>query len=445
MYQRLRCPSGFIRRAVLLLLIAVALASAWTAAKAAELDENGVVREALLRNHDLQAARAQVRAALGRLLQAGLWPNPRLELSNQTDAFFKNEGEYSRSAGLAQDFPISGRLALAENVARVDVARALAEVNEAERKLIGDVLSAFFAIAAIDQKLKLRDDLIASIAELATASRARFRAGEVSELDVNAAELELLRLKQDRTALIGERASALRTLAGLMGLDAKDALTLSTKPPVRKPLATDTVLVERAIERRGDLRLLSLSADRAQAEKALARASAWEDWTVSLAFVRDRTVIEGAPRQPSDDAVAMSVSIPFPLFNGNEGTRDAAEAEKIAAQEQRIALRQRIENEVIGAREQLIHLSEAVQTYETQALPLARKNSALARDAYRKGLVSIMEVVQAERQEKETGLSYAEALSQYFKGVVDLDTATVAHGDLMTHPTLSEEPIGGER
>ena len=91
-----------------------------------------------------------------------LWPNPRLELSNETDRPFADQGAYSRSVGIAQEFPISGRLALAENVARVDVARALAEVNEAERKLVGDVTTAFFEIAVIDQKIDLRDGLIRS-------------------------------------------------------------------------------------------------------------------------------------------------------------------------------------------------------------------------------------------------------------------------------------------
>ena len=149
---------------------------------------------------------------------------------------------------------------------------------------------------------------------------------------------------------------------------------------------------------------------------------------------RDRLVIEGLSSQPADDALTMTLTIPIPLLNRNEGSRDAAEAEKVAAQEQVIALRQRIENEVMGVREQLTQLLAAVQAYETQALPLSRKNSELARAAYYNGQISVAEVVLAERQEKDIGMNYADALAQYFKGVVKLETATVAHADLMTHP-----------
>ena len=432
------------RTAVAVLAFAVALASPGAFAAEGKLDADGIVREAIMRNHDLQAARAQVKVALGRLQQAGLWPNPRLELSNDTDRLFANEGEYSRSAGISQDFPISGRLGLAADVARVDVARALAEVNEAERKLIGDVATSFFNIVVLDQKLELRDGLIRSVGVLETASRVRFRVGEVSELDVNAATLELLRLKQDRSLLLGERAAALRTLGGLSGFGADQVLMLETKLPLRRSFESSPDLVAQAIARRPDLRLLSFSADRAEAERALATASAWEDWNVSLGVKRDRLAIEGLPRQPADDALTMTVTIPMPLFNRNEGTRDAAVADKMAAQEQTIALRQRIENEVAGTQEQLIQLFDAVQAYEMQALPLSRKNSELAREAYRNGQVSIADVVQAERQEKDIGTNYVEALALYFNGRVRLDTATVAYAELMTRP-VDANGIGAER
>ena len=428
-----------------MLAFAVALASPWAFAAPADLDADRVVEQALLRNHDLQAARAEVRAALGRLKQAGLWPNPRLELSNETDRPFADQGAYSRSVGVAQEFPISGRLALAESVARVDVARALAEVNEAERKLVGDVTAAFFEIVVIDQKIDLRDGLIRSVAGLEAASRNRFHAGEVSELDVNAATLELLRLKQDRTTLVGERAAAIRTLAGLVGFGADEKLTLDTKSHARKPLLPSSDLVALAIARRPDLRLLNLSIDRAEAERTLASASAWEDWNVSLGVKRDRLVIEGAPRQPADDALTMTLTIPIPLLNRNEGTRDAATAEKLVAQEQAMALQQRIENEVAGARERLTALLSVLQTYETQALPLSRKNSELARSAYRNGQIAIADVVQAERQEKDVGMSYADALAQYFKAKAQLDTATVAHNALMTHPIETNAPATSEK
>lgn len=435
MHRRWRSLCGLAAQALAVLVFAVAIGGPSAHADEPKFDAEGVVRLALTRNHDLRAARAQVEAAIGRLRQAGLWPNPRVELSYDTDRPFANEGEFSRGVGLSQDFPISGRIGLAEDVARVDVARALAEVNEAERKLIRDVAGAYYEVVAAEQALKLRDELIVVVDELAAASRNRFRAGEVSELDVNAANLELLRLKQDRAVLAGERSAALRTLAGLIGLGGSESLVLmSGQLPARAAIGSLDALTEHALSHRPDLRTLDLSANRAEAEKVLASASAWEDWSVSLGVRRDRLAIEGLPRQPADDVLTMTLTIPIPLLNRNEGTRDAALADKMVAQEQAAALRQRIENEVAGTREQLLQLSAAVDAYEKEALPLARRNTALAREAYRKGQVSISDVVQAERQAKEAATSYTDALSKYFQGLVALAAVTVAQADLMTHP-----------
>jgi cobalt-zinc-cadmium efflux system outer membrane protein len=147
------------RRMLLLLFLAgaITLADRPLAAAGYTLDE--LMREAVTRNRDLRAARAQVDAALGRLTQSGLLPNPRLELSNGWGVF-ANQGAFTRSVGITQDFPIAGRIGRAQDVARVDVARALVEINEAELKLLADIAKAFYDIVVLDQKIALRDRLI---------------------------------------------------------------------------------------------------------------------------------------------------------------------------------------------------------------------------------------------------------------------------------------------
>lgn len=396
------------------------------------------LRLSIEQNHDLKAARAQVDAALGRLKQSGLWPNPRLELSNETDALFGNEGEYTVSAGFAQEFPIGGRLARATDVARVDVARALAEVNVAERELIGNAASDFDAIIVLDQRIALHDLLIGIESALVSASRARYKLGEVSSLDVNTADLELGRLRQERIALLGERAAAIRQLAGLMGLTAGALLVIDTTPPQVFDLPPLAQLSADALKRRPDLRLLALAADRAGAEQALARASAWEDWGVSLGIRQDRRVILGTQPQPADKALMFSLSIPLPLFNDNEGNVAAATADETAAREQLAALQTRVENEVAGLYEQVNQLRDALDDYRTQILPLSRRNSELARSAYGNGQISLSEVVQAERQERDLGTSFADLLGQYLRALEALNQATVSRVSLMTKPVESK-------
>lgn len=442
---RFKSPRGIARATWLFFAWACTFALHASPEAAAGVTLEDLMREALAHNHDLAAARAQVDAAFGRLTQAGLWPNPRLELSNETDALFNNDGQYTRSVGVTQEFPIAGRLARAQALARVDVARALAEVNEAERQLLGEITTAFYEVVTLDQRISLRERLIRVDESLVTDTTDRQKAGEVSELDVNTATLELERLRQERMALSGARATALRTLAGTVGYSADATPAIDSTPPSVKAPQPLADLMGQALDRRTDLRLLALAADRAQAELLLARASVWEDWSVSLGVRQDKLVIVGAPPQPADKALMLTLAVPLPLRNRNQGSRAAAVAEATRAREQLIALRVRIENDIAGRHEQVSRLLTALNSYTDRTLPLSRRNTDVARDAYRHGQLSIVDVVQAERQENDLNTGYVDTFAQYLRALAELNTSTVAYAPLMSHPVERSTGRSGER
>jgi len=108
-------------------------------AAAADLSLQGAVNTALMNNRDLAAARHVVGQAHGRLRQAGLLPNPEIEFNGYSDFVSDSEGEGEFVIGLHQWFPLTARLGLARQVARVDVAMALREVRNRERLLIAEV------------------------------------------------------------------------------------------------------------------------------------------------------------------------------------------------------------------------------------------------------------------------------------------------------------------
>jgi cobalt-zinc-cadmium efflux system outer membrane protein len=200
-----------------------------------------------------------------------------------------------------------------------------------------------------------------------------------------------------------------------------------------------------ALEHRPDFLEAKLSVDRAKAERALTGAAAWEDWSVMFGMQDSKTVLEQVPAQPHDGVLLLSLSVPVPLFNRNQGSRAAAHASELAAGDRLSALELRIRNEVAARHQEASRLAGAAQSLKEQALPLSAHNLEQARTAYQSGQFNISDVVQIERQAFDINMSYEETVARYFQAIAALEAASFARVDFATHfgtPVLSKPHHG---
>ncbi|MHB8455751.1 MAG: TolC family protein [Acidiferrobacterales bacterium] len=424
------CAPRRLRSALIAFLVLFMLSPpAWSST----LTVDGAIREAMQNNLELRAALHSVDIARARLVQSGLWPNPRLEIGRTTDTPFRDQGENSTSVALSQDLPIAGRLSKRKDVARVDVELALAEVSDAERKLAGEVADTFYGLVGINKQIEVRDRLIAIDEQLVKTTQDRYKAAEVSELDVNTAALELQRLAQERIDLEIRRTTLGTQLNQLLGRPAGTPVGLDDTLPSPASLPNLADLQRKAIESRPDLHSVVLNVDRAYAEEALASASRWDDWTISLGEKRERLVVDGAPPQSTDKVLMLTLSVPLPLFNRNQGNVAAAQAFTTQATESAGALKLRIEAEVANAYQEVQRLEGVLVSYTGSMLPLSERNAKLAQQAYRQGQIPIIGVVQAQRQQSDLNIAYLNVLNQYLKARVRLATATDTYATYATH------------
>lgn len=432
-------PSLWINRVsfrfMVLLAGTVLLGGISQAVNAAGLILEQVIDTAVHNNKDLQAARYIVEEARARLLQAGLPPNPRLDMAAKNDRIFKNEGEYTASIGISQQFSVTRRIAYQKEVARVDVALASVEIRQAELKLAGDVAAGFYRILALDRQNAVRERLIDIDRKLVLGTRNRFKAAEVSELDVNAAQLDLQRLTQERTLLLSQRTTQLAQLNQLLGRPAAQPLELDGALPATDALPSLTEQQRQALALRPDLRFALLNADRARSDQALARAQRWEDWTVGVGLEQGRTVIDGGPPQGSSRALGLSLSIPLPLLNQNQGRIAETAAAGTQAEARIEALKLSIGNEVASAYAEAARLQQVIAEYQRNMLPVTERNVRLAQQGYNQGLVSIVEVVQAQRQQGELSGAYLNTLDQYLQAQVRLNTAAASYLKYVSAPS----------
>ncbi|HUW37806.1 MAG TPA: TolC family protein [Rhodocyclaceae bacterium] len=408
-----------------MLLVASALLGGYQqSANAAGMSLAQAIAISVQSNKDLQAARYIVEEARARSVQAGLPPNPRLDIAAKNDVLFRNEGEYAASVGVSQQFSIAGRLAHQKEVARVDVALALAEIKQAKLKLAGEVSSEFYRLLVLDRQIALRERLIVAEQALVLGTRNRFKAAEVSELDVNTAQLELQRLTQERALLLSQRISQQARMNQLLGRSASQALALDEALPAKESLPALAELQRQALSSRPDLQFALLGADRARANQALARAQRWEDWTVGVGLEQGRQVIDGGPPQGSSRVIGLSLSIPLPLRNRNQGNiaETAAAGEQAAARIE--ALKLSVANEVARAYAETERLQQALSEYRSSMLGVSARNVRLAQQGYDQGLIPVGDVVRIQRQHGELNIAYLNTLDQYLQALARLRSAT---------------------
>lgn len=394
---------------------------------ATNLTPESAVATALAQNRDLAAARFAIRQAEGRLKQAGLWPNPEFELSRQSDRAFANEGEFAFSTGFRQRFPITGRLAKAKAVARVDVAQAVAEVRNQERLVAGEVLGLSRDLLVTQEKLKANQELQSTILKLVEVSEKRLKVAEVSAADVNLAKLELQKLTLAQAALLNQQEIAVTALNGLLGREPKSSLHISGT--VSAQIETNDVaqISRQALAARPDRQLAALGIDRAGAEIKLAKAEKWEDWTVGFDYSRERSVFSEPTRlDDTDNFIGLSVSIPLPLWNRNQGRVSEALASRERAEAELGALALRIATEVQSAENRMRRLLGILRQYREESIKLAEENIALLQKGYAEGLVNITAVIQAQQQLTDLRQAYLDALGEFIRARTDWETATAA-------------------
>lgn len=408
-------------------MLVLAIVSTAAQPLATNLTPERAVAIALAENRDLAAARFAIRQAEGRLKQAGLWPNPEFAVGQQADFAFENEGENNFSTGFRQRFPIAGRLAKAKTLARVDVAQAVAEVRNQERLLAGEVLARARELLVLREQLLANQEIQDALGKLARVSEQRAKVAEVSPADVNLARLELQKADLARQLLLNQQEVAAKALNQLLGREPQTPLALSGELPLQAPAQSGAAAEQEARARRPDRRLAALGIDRAAAEIRLAKALKWEDWSAGLDYSREDQSFAGTLiGHKVDQFLGLSVSIPLPLWNRNQGNVAVAQATRQRAEAELAALDLRIATEVRTADERLRRLGDILRRYREESLKLSAQNVALTQKGYNDGLVNIAVVVQAQQQFIDLRLNYLAALAEFQRALTDWQTATAA-------------------
>ena len=383
------------------------------------LDFDQAQKYALFHSPAIQAAYSTIGQARGRLLRAGLWPSPEIDRSYRADVFFGGEGQDKAMASLMQRFPWSGRLGRAQKVSRVEVAIALADVRDAERKLILDVQRMFIQARAAAEKAASLKKLTASMDLLIALNEAGLQAGQTSTMAVNLAKVEKEGLRQQMLSLEADEASAVATIKGALGM--KGAESLALKGSMAEIISrlkngtTGTTLY------RPDLIRAALETDAATAEIALAHSEVWEDITVGVEYEYMRTL--DGPDLMNENFLGARVIIPLPVWNRNQGNIAGKTAGRERAGHALEAAKLGIESEIASARIRAAKTGSIATVISKDSLPLLDETRGVLESSIRTGQANTTEAITLTNQEINQRLFYVDSLMNQALALSELEAA----------------------
>lgn len=396
------------------------------------LSVEALIQRALQANADLLAARQQMVEAQGLRRQAGLIPNPGLDISLTNGSILGSQGEREIAVGYAHTFELGGKRGRRIAVTQLGIDQTRQALTDRERLLRADIATQYSGALAAARNLFITEALYQITKQNHEMTEAQAREGETSRLDLGLLQVEFKRLEADRVLFESQVDRAILALKPLAGMPPEDSLRLAGDlhaPPVT--LTLDKALT-RALEVRPDLRAVRLDAEREQAAVRLAGANGVPDLIGFVQYTRSEAAFDQlgltpsgtpTPLRDTDNALTAGVSFTLPFFNRNQGNRHAAQARYDAAEYRAQYAEQVVRQDVRAAYSRYTAAGQALGIFDHEVMTQALNNLRIMREAYRLGEVRLLDVIAEQRRLIETQRAYTDVLKEYYLARVDLERA----------------------
>ncbi len=304
-----------------------------------------------------------------------------------------------------------------ERVSETLVSRAL--------DLTRDVRLGYADYAAAQIRAGIAAGAVRERREIARIVNARFRAGDISELETNASVVDA-RMAEDQAARsTNEIALAKERLRALLGLGTDgpsfNINLRATAPPDQPIPLTSTsgpesvetldALLKQALAARPELKAAELAIEAAGARARWERSRIMAISAIAKEYGRGTNGFEQGP----------GVQIELPIFNRNQGGISRAEAEIERAAKQLIAANHRVITEVREAYMQLTHAREEQDQWRGRVMPPLGEDIRSAERAYKAGDVSYLFVLETSRRFTDARLREAELQAATARSLIALE------------------------
>jgi cobalt-zinc-cadmium efflux system outer membrane protein len=245
-------------------------------------------------------------------------------------------------------------------------------------------------------------------------SEARYKAGDISEVDYLKIKLQLLQFQSDVSQAQLAKTQALVGLRQLLGYQSVPEDFDVTGDFEYKAVALKLEdLQQMALQNRPDFRAAQQGVTAAKSQYELAKAIGKVDVTGTFDYDHVSATNTGS----------FFGSFQIPIFNRNQGEIARTNYAINQAQELELAASDQVLSDVLTAYEGVRDNDQVVSLYLGGYLNAAQQSRDITEYSYKRGAASLLDFLDAERSYRATQLAYRQSLASYLTAVEQLREA----------------------
>lgn len=397
-----------------------------------------LIDEAYAHNQDLALAAARVDEARARARVADAELIPSIDATAQRDRSRASarggvpmppgvpleRNNYRAQVNVSYEIDLWGRLRNASKAAQADLLATQAARETVRITLATEVARAYYSLIALDSQVEATRRSLGLRSEGLELQRVRHKAGLINDFNLRQLEAEVLAAQAQLPALEGNRTAQELALAVLLGRSPRAIMEGSVGRSADSGEPAPTVVPEglpsELLLRRPDVVSAEQQLIAANARIASARALLFPRIALSGFYGSESAALADLFTGPAR-IWAIGFGLAQPIFQGG---RLFGEIEAVEAREkQAVALYQKTLQEAFReVRQALVIQARAREAFEAETRRVAALTDALrlARIRYENGLLSLLEVIDQERNLLQAQLNRADALRVQRAAVADI-------------------------
>jgi cobalt-zinc-cadmium efflux system outer membrane protein len=394
---------------------------------------------AVKNNPTFAQADAAIRAAEGRRVQAGLFPNPVIGYAGEELAFRAFSDKSEHFFFIEQEIPLGGKLSKSRRIVEKEQIQTNAEAEAQRLRVLNTVRTLYYEALGAQQQVDIRAELAKLTREAVTVTEELMNVGQADQPDQLEIEVESQKAELELVKAENELAQVWQVLASVIGNPSLEPMRLAGDLESAMPTIEREATIAFILQESPEMKVAKAKLERARATLDRARAERVPDMIVrgGLGYSTEKLELGNAPF-PKRTGPEATIEIGFrvPIFNRNQGNISSAQAE-IASSESEVkrvelSLRARLASAFMNYQ----NAARMVERYQTAILPRAQKSFELYTASFAQMAAAYPQVLIAKRSYYQARAEYVDALVRLWRNGLNIQGFLLSGG--LSAPGRSE-------